>query len=111
MPPVINPSTSLTDDGTQDIMELLDHDVDADSDNQDGTGDVAHTAGTDEETHAAVAAELTPEIEDEIRRALVPEEVVTPDLTSPKAAKSHLIPLDLIQRPLRIEDLWDEGSI
>ncbi len=62
------------------------------------------------EAEAAVAVpDLDPEIEEEIKRALIPE-VLDEEGGAPKA-KTHQIPQSLIDSELTAEDLYDEGSI
>lgn len=58
---------------------------------------------------AVVTPDLDPEVEEEIKRALVPEEI-DENGEVPKA-KTHQIPQSLIDRDLTAEDLFDEGSI
>ena len=70
----------------------------------------ADTLPVADEAEGAVAEpDLDPAVEEEIKRALVPEDVET-DGDVPKA-KTHQIPQSLIDRDLTAEDLFDEGSI
>lgn len=63
----------------------------------------------DEAEGAVAAPDLDPEVEEEIKRAQVPDEVDSSGEV-PKA-KTHQIPQSLIDRDLTMEDLFDEGSI
>lgn len=63
----------------------------------------------DDAEGAVAAPDLDPEVEEEIKRAQVPEEIEE-NGDVPKA-KTHQIPQNLIDRDLTTEDLFDEGSI
>lgn len=63
----------------------------------------------DEAEGGVAEPDIDPVVEEEIKRALVPEEVDT-DGEVPKA-KTHQIPQSLIDRDLTTDDLFDEGSI
>jgi hypothetical protein len=58
---------------------------------------------------AAPTPELSPEIEEEIKRALVTDEI--DDQGDTPKAKTHQIPVSLIESELTVDDLFDEGSI
>jgi len=63
----------------------------------------------DAEPVAATVPELDPEVEAEIQKALVPDELEEGEEV-PKA-KTHQIPVSLIEKELEWEDLLDSGSI
>jgi len=64
----------------------------------------------DEEPAVAVP-ELDPEIEAEISRALVNDELEETNGDEAPKAKTHQIPQSLIDKELEPDDLIDEGSI
>ena len=91
-----------TDD--HDPLEL--QDMQEATDEEDEEGHIGE--GNGQTPEAPVIPELTPEVEDEIRRAMADDELE--ETPSPKS-KSHLIPEDLINQPLDpSKDLWDEDS-
>ena len=55
------------------------------------------------------AADLDPEIVEEIKRVMVTDDELVDDGTTVKS-KGHMIPEKLISQPLRPEDLWDEDG-
>ena len=55
------------------------------------------------------AADLDPEIVEEIKRVMVADDELVDDGNTVKS-KGHMVPETLITRPLRPEDLWDEDG-
>lgn len=55
------------------------------------------------------AADLDPEIVEEIKRVMVADDELVDDGATVKS-KGHMIPEKLISQPLRPEDLWDEDG-
>ena len=89
------------DDTYTDPLEVQDYEDAVDPGDDDlAVPDVDHTPDPD----IAVAAE---------EQALAKEidAVARPIEESTKSAKSHLLPTDLIQRPLTVEDLYDDNLI
>lgn len=93
-----------TDDDQLDPLERMDQEDEQEDEREESTPEQPEQP---EGTPAVV--ELGPEIENEIKKVIVPEE----SDSSAVKAKNHLIPRKLIEEPLDpSKDLWDEdGSI
>jgi len=104
----------LPTDDQLDPLEQADLDEElADEHDEDATATVSDDAAqpSDDSPTAAATADLDPEIVEEIKRVMVDEELVVEQSTV--KPKTHMIPQNLIDRPLDpATDLWDEdGSI
>ena len=93
------PPNLSVDDDPNDIMD------DTDLHDEGSEDEVLPLAPVD----PPISTELTPELEEELRRAMVTDEV---EESSAVKAKGHMLPEELIKKPLNpAEDLWSEDSI
>lgn len=107
------PSNVITDTDDLDPLERQDQqdEKDAPEDdlilNVDEIGLLNHDEATLEESLANPTANiLSAEVEKELDQTIAGQEI--PEAGAPK--KSHLLPQNLIDEPLRPEDLWDDDG-
>jgi hypothetical protein len=110
-------SNILQPTNTSDLDPLEEVDLEEESiEEEDGGGDKEGIDDLGESSDHLIgpanlgSSELPPEIEEEIRKVIVPEHEIVASGGKPKN-NSHLLPPDLINTPLDpAKDLWDEDS-
>lgn len=114
-------SSNLHTTGLSDLDPLEKIDLEEDLDEDDGEikeevddlgEETDHLINPDHLSGSAsgVSSDLPPEIEEEIKKVIIPEHEIVASGGKPKN-NSHLLPLDLVNTPLDpAKDLWDEDS-